>query len=137
MNQLNGIVAAIEHNDTMALVDVMVENVNFSAILLETPVTAKYLHIGALVTLLFKETEVSLAKNLQGELSLRNHMTATIVGIEMGEILSAITMNFLHKKLVSVITTRAVKRLQLKVGDTVEALVKANEVALMAGHHAD
>lgn len=137
MNKLNGIVSAIEHNDTMALVDVMVENVNFSAILLETPVTAKYLHIGELVTLLFKETEVSLAKNLQGELSLRNRMTATVVGIEMGEILSAITLNFLDKKLVSVITTRAVKRLQLKVGDAVEALVKANEVALMAGHHAD
>lgn len=137
MNKLNGIVSAIEHNDTMALVDVMVENVNFSAILLETPVTAKYLHIGELVTLLFKETEVSLAKNLQGELSLRNHMTATVVGIEMGEILSAITLNFLDKKLVSVITTRAVKRFQLKVGDAVEALVKANEVVLMAGHHAD
>lgn len=137
MNKLNGIVSAIEHNDTIALVDVMVENVNFSAILLETPVTVKYLHIGELVTLLFKETEVSLAKNLQGELSLRNRMTATVVGIEMGEILSAITLNFLDKKLVSVITTRAVKRLQLKVGDTVEALVKANEVALMAGHHAD
>ena len=137
MNKLNGIVSAIEHNDTMALVDVMVENVNFSAILLETPVTAKYIHIGELVTLLFKETEVSLAKNLQGELSLRNRVTATVVGIEMGEILSAITLNFLDKKLVSVITTRAVKRLQLKVGDAVEALVKANEVALMAGHHAD
>lgn len=137
MNKLNGIVSAIEHNDTMALVDVMVEHVNFSAILLETPVTAKYLHIGELVTLLFKETEVSLAKNLQGELSLRNRVTATVVGIEMGDILSAITLNFLDKKLVSVITTRAVKRLQLKVGDAVEALVKANEVALMAGHHAD
>lgn len=137
MNKLNGIVSAIEHNDTMALVDVMVGNVNFSSILLETPVTAKYLHIGELVTLLFKETEVSLAKNLQGELSLRNRMTATVVGIEMGEILSAITLNFLDKKLVSVITTRAVKRLQLKVGDAVESLVKANEVALMAGHHAD
>lgn len=137
MNKLNGIVSAIENNDTMALVDVMVEHVNFSAILLETPVTAKYLHIGELVTLLFKETEVSLAKNLQGELSLRNRVTATVVGIEMGDILSAITLNFLDKKLVSVITTRAVKRLQLKVGDAVEALVKANEVALMAGHHAD
>lgn len=137
MNKLNGIVSAIEHNDTMALVDVMVGNVNFSAILLETPATAEYLQVGAPVTLLFKETEVSLAKSLQGELSLRNRMTATIVSIEMGEILSAITLNFLDKKLVSVITTRAVKRMQLKVGDAVEALVKANEVALMAGHHAD
>lgn len=137
MNKLNGMITLVEHNDTMSLVDVVVENVSFSAILLETPITAKYLHADEPVTLLFKETEVSLAKNLQGELSLRNRITATVVSIERGEILSAISLSFQGKKMVSVITTRAVKRLQLSVGDTVEALVKANEVALMAGHHAD
>ncbi len=137
MNRLNGVIKLVEHNDTMSLVDVTVEHMNFSAILLETPATAEYLQVGAPVTLLFKETEVSLAKNLQGELSLRNRIAATVVNIEKGEILSAITLQFMDKKLVSVITTRAVKRLQLSAGDAVEALVKANEVALMAGHHAD
>ena len=34
--------------------------------------------------------------------------------------------------LTSIITTRAVKRLELQEGDEVEALVKANEVSLMA-----
>lgn len=137
MNRLKGVITLIEHNDTMSLVDVMVEHVNFSAILLETPATAEYLQVGAPVTLLFKETEVSIAKNLRGELSLRNRIAATVVNIERGEILSAITLQFMDKKLVSVITTRAVKRLQIVLGNTVEALIKANEVALMAGHHAD
>lgn len=137
MNRLNGVITQVEHNDSMSLVDVMVESVTFSAILLETPITAEYLQVGAPVTLLFKETEVSLAKNLQGELSLRNRIATTVVGIERSEILSAITLSFMDKKLVSVITTRAVKRLKISLSDTVEALIKANEVALMAGHHAD
>lgn len=44
-------------------------------------------------------------------------------------------LNYADKTLISVITTRGMDRLQLVVGDAVEALVKANEIALMAGHH--
>lgn len=137
MNKLNGVVTLVEHNATMSLVDIRVEDVHFSAMLLETPATAAYLREGALVTLLFKETEVSLAKNLQGDISLRNRFTAQVSHVDEGEILSAVTLNFMNKTVVSVITSRAVKRLQIAVGDTLEALIKANEVALMAGHHAD
>lgn len=137
MNKLNGVVTLVEHNATMSLVDIRVEDVHFSAMLLETPSTAAYLREGALVTLLFKETEVSLAKNLQGDISLRNRFTAQVSHVDEGEILSAVTLNFMNKTVVSVITSRAVKRLQIAVGDTLEALIKANEVALMAGHHAD
>lgn len=137
MNKLNGVVTLVEHNATMSLVDIRVEDVHFSAMLLETPSTAAYLREGALVTLLFKETEVSLAKNLQGDISLRNRFTAQVSHVDEGEILSAVTLNFINKTVVSVITSRAVKRLQIAVGDTLEALIKANEVALMAGHHAD
>lgn len=137
MNKLNGVVTLVEHNATMSLVDIRVEDVHFSAMLLETPSTAAYLREGALVTLLFKETEVSLAKNLQGDISLRNRFTAQVSHVDEGEILSAVTLNFMNKTVVSVITSRAVKRLQIAVGDKLEALIKANEVALMAGHHAD
>lgn len=137
MNRLNGIITYIEHNHSLSLVDVVAENTNFSAILLETPASAPYLRVDEAVTLIFKETEVSLAKNLQGVISLRNRFVAKVTHVDRGEILSAVTLNFMEKKVVSVITTRAVKRLQIAVGDTVEALIKANEVALMAGHHAD
>lgn len=147
MNRLNGMIAAIESNDSMSLIDVAiksvtvenatVENITFSAILLETPATAEYLRVGEKVTLLFKETEVSLAKNLTGDLSLRNRMPTQITEITFGQILSAITLNCMGHPLQSVITTRSAKRLNLTVGDAVEAMVKANEVALMAGHHAD
>ncbi len=135
MNRITGKIVAIESNAYMSLVDVAAENVVFTATLLETPETVEYLKIGNLVTLLFKETEVALAKNLDGLISLRNRFSASVTHIDAGDILSAIALDFSGKKLVSVITTRAVLRLQLAVGDQVEALVKANEIALMAGHH--
>jgi molybdate transport system regulatory protein len=104
--------------------------------LLETPETADYLKVGTAVTLLFKETEVSLAKNLSGILSLRNRFAVTVRGIQRGDILSAVELDYSGKALTSVITTRSLERLQLAAGDNVEALVKANEIALMEGHHA-
>jgi molybdopterin-binding protein len=102
----------------------------FSATLLETPETAPYLQIGRKVTLLFKETEVSLAKNLTGEFSLRNRFFVTVKGIQRGDIMSAIQLTYGDQLLTSVITTRGMNRLQLAIGERVEALVKANEVVL-------
>ena len=135
MNKLNGTIAAIENNSHMSLVDVAVGGDLFSATLLETPETADYLKVGAAVTLLFKETEVSLAKNLNGTLSLRNRFAVIVRGIQRGDILSAVELDYSGKTLSSVITTRSLGSLQLAAGDSVDALIKANEIALMEGHH--
>lgn len=135
MNRLHGTIVAIDSNRHMSLVDVTVGGDVFTATLLETPETADYLRVGADVTLLFKETEASLAKNLSGLISLRNRFPAIVRSIERGNILSAVELDYAGKTLTSVITTRGVDRLQLAIGDAVEALVKANEIALMEGHH--
>lgn len=136
MNQLCGQVSAIESNGQMSLVDVQVGDDFFTAIVLETPDSAAYLKIGTDVTLMFKETEVSLAKNLSGLISLRNRFPATVRSIEQGAIMSAIQLDYCGHRLTSVITTRAVGRLQLAVGDAVEALVKANEMVISGERHA-
>lgn len=135
MNRLKGQIVAIDSNSHMSLVDVAVGDDVFTATLLETPETADYLKVGYKVTLLFKETEVALAKDLSGLISLRNRFSVIVRNIERGGILSAIELDYAGKALMSVITTRAVERLQLAVGEQIEALVKANEIALMAGHH--
>jgi len=135
LNKLNGKIVAIESNSHLSLVDVAVDGEVFSATLLETPQTAEYLKIGEEVTLLFKETEVSLAKNLTGMISLRNRFAVTVSSIERGDILSAVRLDYGSRQITSVITTRSLEWFQLSIGDTVEALVKANEIALMKGHH--
>ena len=133
MNRLPGRVVAVESNGHVALIDVAVGEDIFTATLLEALGGAPYAQIGAPVTLLFKETEVSLAKNLSGLISLRNRIPATVTAIERGRILSAVSLDYNGMPLASVVTTRAVARLQLEVGDRVEALVKANEMMLRGG----
>jgi molybdate transport system regulatory protein len=130
MNRLLGTITTIESNDHLSLVDVLAGQDTFTAMLLETPRSAPHLKVGNTVAVLFKETEVSLAKNLSGQLSLRNRIRATVRQIRRGDILCEVVLDRNGQTLTSIITTRAVKRLELKEGDEVEALVKANEVSL-------
>jgi len=131
MNELRGIITAVESNGFVSLVDVAVGGDAFTATLLENAASAPYLAAGQAVRVLFKETEVSLAKNLSGQISLRNRIAATVREIRRGEILSEVVLDYHGQRIASVITTRAVQRLELCEGDAVEALVKANEVSLL------
>ena len=131
MNKLTGIITQIQQSRAILLIDVDVDGHGFSAMLIESATQPEWLHEGNLINLVFKETEVSLAKNLSGMISMRNRMKCTVKHIERGELLSIVSMQFHDYSIVSAITTRAVDSLDLKVGDEVEALVKANEVSLM------
>lgn len=131
MNRLRGQITGIESNGHISLVDVAVGDDIFAAILLEAPDSAPYLAVGNRVYVLFKETEVSLAKNLSGLLSLRNRVRGTVQLIRHGAILCEVVLDYRGQPLTSIITSRAVKRLNLQQGDEVEALIKANEVSLM------
>lgn len=131
MNKLPGTISKIQHSGAILLVDVDVEGHLFSAMLIESATQPEWLQTGNAIELVFKETEVSLAKNLSGLISTRNRMKCTITQIEHGELLSKIDLKFQSFQVSSAITTRSVVSLDLKIGDKVEALIKANEVSLM------
>lgn len=131
MNKLSGIISGIQQSGAILLVDVKVEEHGFSALLIESATQPEWLVTGNKVDLVFKETEVSLAKNLTGFISMRNRMKCQVLTIERGELLSKINLRFLNHTITSAITTRSVDSLQIKIGDEIEALVKSNEVSLM------
>jgi molybdate transport system regulatory protein len=131
MNKLPATITAIQQSGTILLVDAEVEGQTFSALLIESVSQPEWLHVGNTVDLVFKETEVTLAKDLQGIISMRNRMKCEVLKINKGDLLSMITLQFNNFTIVSAITTRAVNSLQLEIGDEVDALVKANEVSLM------
>ena len=131
MNKLRGRITGIESNDHVSLVDVDVYGDSFTATLLETPEDSPYLQVGSEVIVLFKETEVSLAKGLSGLISLRNRVNAIVKQARSGVILSEVVLEYRGQTLSSIITTRSITRLDIKAGDEVEAMVKANEVTLM------
>lgn len=131
MNKLPGTITNIQQSGAILLVDVEVEQQMFSALLIESVQQPEWLVIGNSVDVVFKETEVSLAKNLLGQISMRNRMKCTVAAIERGDLLSKVKLNFRNYSVTSAITTRAVDSLNLALGEEVEALVKANEVSLM------
>ena len=130
MNKLTGKIIFIESSPHMSMVDIDVDGDIFSSIVLETPASADYLKKGNSVDLLFKETEVSIGKNLSGLISLRNRFKATVIRIERSEILAKIFLKYKDQEIVSIITSRSVQKLGLIDGDAVEWLVKTNEVSL-------
>ena len=131
MNKLSGIISKIQQSGAILLVDVDVDGHGFSAMLIESATQPEWLVAEKTVDIVFKETEVSLAKNLSGQISMRNRMKCIVQQIERGELLSKISLKFQEYLITSAITTRSVDSLQLAIGDEVEALVKANEVSLM------
>ena len=62
--------------------------------------------------------------------SIRNKITGTIRDITWESVLSEIVIDTAIGPLAAVITTRSVREMQLKVGDSVSALVKATNVSI-------
>lgn len=130
MNNLLGEIVAIKSDEHFSIVEMSVDGTVFKSIIIETPDTVPFLRTGNQINIMFKESEVSIAKDFKGRISLQNKIPCSIKGIEKGKLLSKIILDFNTKKIVSIITTGAVEQLQLKENDTVLALVKTNEVIL-------
>jgi molybdate transport system regulatory protein len=132
MNRLPGVITAIQTAGHVALADIEVAGGIMSALLIESDAQATHLTPGAAVLVLFQEAEVSLAKQLAGIISLRNRLTSRVKQVDKGGILTRATLDYRGHEIISIITTRSADRLRLAAGDEVEALIKANEVTLMA-----
>lgn len=130
MNKLSGKIVNITSSGNISLVEAEVDDVVLSAMILGNSSNTNFLKLGNIIQLLFKESEVSIAKNFVGEISLRNRLEGPILKIKKGEVFTEITFDFKGNKMVSLITTRSVDRLALLVGDEVTGFIKSNEVIL-------
>lgn len=131
MNRLPVTIAAVEVHGSIAIIDTAIGAHRFTATLVGATEEVASWAEGMQAALLFKETEVSLAKNLSGLISMRNRIPATIQAIERGKLLTKVTLAFGDNLIESIITTRSSHALALAVGDQVEGLVKANEMTVL------
>jgi molybdopterin-binding protein len=65
------------------------------------------------------------------ELSVRNQLKAKVKNVKSNDVSSEVVLDVGGQEMCAVITTGSVKRLELKVGDDVFALVKATSVMIM------
>ena len=86
--------------------------------------------IGKKVELSVKPTNISIAKNLIGEISLSNQIVATIQSLENGQLLTSVILKINDTLLESIITVDSSKRMNLQIGEVVTILIKAINLSI-------
>lgn len=133
MNTLLGNITDITTEGSLSLVKIKVQNNVLTSIVIDTPETAHYLKIGNEIKVLFKETEVILAKKITGIISLQNKIDCIVNSFEKGALLCKIVLNFENTKITSVITRNAFDQLDIQKKDEITAMIKTNEISLSNG----
>jgi molybdopterin-binding protein len=129
MNKLHAIISTIKEHESLYLIELDASGITLSMLLFDlNPVFSA----GSKVSVLFKETEVMLAKNLTGEISINNLFKATVTEIRAGSLLANVSLHSLAGNMVSIITMDALERLGLKNNDEITVLIKASQISLEA-----
>jgi molybdopterin-binding protein len=86
--------------------------------------------IGKKVKLSVKPTNISIAKNLSGDISLSNKLVAIIENIDNGKLLCSLSLKIYDVLLESIITVDSSKRMNLQIGDEVSIFIKASDLSI-------
>ena len=130
MNEINAVIKSIQTEGNVSVVVAQGAGIAFHSMVIDTPETANYLQNGKPVIVVFKESAVSIAKNISGALSIRNRIPCTVSGVQKGDVLTTVKLDCKGHVLESLITTDAAKELGLQTGDSVEALIKTTDISL-------
>ena len=131
MNKLKGSIGKVEVSGSLSMVTISIgDSTSFKSIVIETPETALYLQEGKPVNIIFKETEVILAKGNPDGISLINRIPAEVKDIKAGGILCEVNLATEAGPVSAILSRHAVDLLSLKKGDQVTAMVKLNEIMI-------
>ena len=86
--------------------------------------------IGKKVQLSIKPSNISIAKNLKGEIRLSIQIIATKQSLENGELLASVILKINETILESIITVDSSKRMNLQIGGNVTILIKASDLSI-------
>jgi len=85
----------------------------------------------SLVKLIVKPTHIAISKNFSSDISHQNRLKTKVDAVDDGKLLSSVKLDFEGFMLESIITLDASKRLNLKKGDEVLALIQASELSIL------
>ena len=131
MNRLKGSIEEVKVNGNLSQVGIKVgDKTRINSIVIETPETAPYLIKGRKISVIFKETEVVLAKGKIDNISLINRIPGEIGEIRLGSILCEVSLVTEAGTVQAIISREALDFMKLKPGEQITALVKLNEVMI-------
>lgn len=133
MNQIIGIISEIQSCEDLTLVKVTTSNqTTITSLVVADDRSASRLITGKQVKLFFKETAVIISSISELPISIQNRLPCTIHALNTGDILGQVDLLFNGKMISSIITANACRQLNLKINDTVFAMIKTNEITLSA-----
>ena len=126
MNLVKANITNIESANNLHIVEFTVKDQKLYMMSLELP----NLKAGDRVNLAVKPMNIALAKRFSGSFSFSNKLFATIIDIEIGQLLCSVILDFNGTNLESIITKRVINDMHLKVGDTVVLFIKASDISI-------
>lgn len=125
MSQLIATIKNIKNIDSLNIVEFGFYNHTLKMVSLNLN---KQITINKKVKLSIKPTNILIAKNFQGEISISNQLKAKIVKVENGELLSSILLRVEDTILESIITVDSSKDMNLIEDEEVLILIKASDL---------
>ena len=131
MNRLEGEIIGIIEDDGLSQVSISLgTDTILKCLVIETPSSAAYLRIGIKRAVIFKETEVILAKGDPGDISLQNKIPGTIQNITEGKLLCEVAVETEVGLIIGIVAIESKIDMALKIGEAVTVMIKQNEIML-------
>lgn len=127
MSQFVATIKKIQSIDNLNIVEFEFDGLTLKMMSLDLNDDVK---IGKKVKLSVKPSNISIAKNLTGEISLSNKIVATIQSLENGQLLTSVILKINDTILESIITVDSSKRMNLQIGEVVTILIKASNLSI-------
>jgi molybdopterin-binding protein len=128
MSKLIATITNIESVDSLNVVSFDCNGYLLKMMSLELDESVK---IGVEVSLGIKSTSIGIAKDSSTLLSYSNQLDVVVQEIDNGLLLSSIKLSFDSYILESIITRDSTKKMDLKIGERVLALIKANDISIV------
>ncbi len=128
MNRIEAIVTDIEYFDNITIVSFEADEQSMRMMSLELDDT---IVIGSKVILGIKASNIALAKDLNGLLSISNQLKVTVESLTNGKLLSSIKFSFAGSLIESIITRESSQKMGLQAGEEIIALIKSSELSLL------
>lgn len=127
MNKLEVKIEEIKKDSKLHFINTVSSKIPFMIATLDLDIN---INIGRKVNIYFKESEVIICKNKNPLLSIENIIKCNIINIQKGNLLSYVKMISICGVISSLISTKLIMKLDLKVTDKVLAMIKANSISI-------
>ncbi len=127
MSLINAVITQIETVDSLNIVHFDFAGSELQMMSLDL---SKEMQVGSKVILSVKPFHITIVKDFYGDISYSNKLQAVVRSCENGELLSSVKVIVNGVGLESIITKELALEMELKLGDNIIVMIKANDLSI-------